>query len=120
MKHLDVTRFEQQSGGDPALMVRIAQAFVGQLQGWREDFLAAKDQPVKLGALLHKMKGSCHAVTATGAANTCAQAEKTLQISGQPYDTMLSNMLTLIAELEAELSALINQHDRGDRAATNR
>lgn len=120
MKHLDITRFEQQVGGNPALMVRIAQAFLGQLQGWQADFLAAKDQPERLGALLHKMKGSCHAVTAAEAANTCAQTEKALQLSGKASDLMLSNVLALIAELEAELSALIKQHDRGDRAAVNR
>lgn len=113
MKHLDAIRFEQQVGGNPALMVRIARAFVGQLPGWRAEFLAANHQPATLVTLLHKMKGSCQAITAHKAAETFAQAEKALQSPSAASGSMLSELLVLVAELEAELNDLIKLHGRG-------
>jgi hypothetical protein len=56
------------------------------------------------------MKGSCQAITAYGAAETFAQAEKVL-MSGTPLKGELPDVLALVAELEAELNALIAQHD---------
>lgn len=112
MKHLDETRFTQQAGGNPLLMVRIAQAFAGQLPGWRAEFAAASASSATLIALMHKMKGSCQAITAFEAAETFAQAEKDLQLTGKPSDTTLVSLLALLAELEADLTSLIQQHDR--------
>lgn len=113
VKHLDAIRFEQQAGGNPALMVRIAQAFVGQLPSWRADYLAAHQQSATLGALCHKMKGSCQAITAFDAAEIFTRGEKALQSPGPLPDDMYAEMLVLVAELEAELNDLIKLHGRG-------
>jgi HPt (histidine-containing phosphotransfer) domain-containing protein len=78
LKHVDATRFALQAGGSPALMSRIALAFVGQLPEWRKKLVAAAQQPDQLASLLHKMKGSCHAISATVAAETFAKAELAL------------------------------------------
>lgn len=109
VKHVDAARFVQQAGGNPALMARIAQAFVGQLPEWRTEFAAAKPNRAPLAALLHKMKGSCHAISATGAAEAFAKAELALQVPDFKADAELEHLLVLVAEIETDLKALINQ-----------
>lgn len=111
MKHVDSTRFVQQAGGSPALMARIAQAFVGQLPAWRAEFAAAEPHRDQLAALLHKMKGSCHAISATAAAETFAKAELTLQAPGSKGGVELQHLLVLVSEIEAELKTLIGQQE---------
>lgn len=112
VKHLDAARFEQQAGGNPALMVRVAQAFLGQLPSWRAELTATRGEQKKLTDLLHKMKGSCQAITATEAAKAFAQAEQALKSPAPQTDITLSGLLTLVTEIETELIALIKQHDR--------
>lgn len=109
MKHVDAARFVHQAGGNPALMARIAKAFVGQLPEWRTEFAAAKPNLAPLGALLHKMKGSCHAISATGAAEVFAKAELALQAPDFKAETDLEHLLVLVAEIETDLRTLIHQ-----------
>lgn len=108
MKHLDTRHFEQQAGGNPALMARIALAFVGQLPQWRAEFAAAAPNRDRLAAVLHKMKGSCHAISAPGAAEAFEQAELALQ-NQHSAEAGLQHLLVLISEIEAELRVLIDQ-----------
>ncbi len=108
VSQLDATRFALQTGGNPSLMMRVAQAFLSQLPAWRADFSAAAADPAALSLLLHKMKGSCHAISASGAAQAFECAEMALQAQGRlaGSDTLLS----LLAEIETELRTLIAQH----------
>ncbi len=103
-----MSRFEQQAGGNPALMRRIALAFVDQLPGWRAEFNAAAERPDLLAPLLHKMKGSCHAISATEAAEAFEKAEKTLQALGFQREAGLHSMLVLLAEIEMQLQIYID------------
>jgi HPt (histidine-containing phosphotransfer) domain-containing protein len=108
MKHVDATGFAQQVGGSSALVVRIALAFVGQLPDWRDQFTESTDS-AQLALLLHKMKGSCYAISASGAAQAFAQAEQALHQPSFKADQM-PRLLALIAEIEAELQMLIEEH----------
>ncbi len=108
MGHLDAPRFAQQAGGNPALMRRIAQAFVDQLPGWRADFSAAAERPELLTPLLHKMKGSCHAISATEAAEVFEQAELSVQAPGFKTGAQLHHVLVLLTEIEAQLQVYID------------
>lgn len=106
MPHLDALRFEKQAGGSPAVMLRVAQAFSRQLPAWRADFAAAAARPEELAPLLHKIKGSCHAISATGAAAAFEQAEQSLQAPGFDAEALTQQLLALLVEIEAELQAL--------------
>lgn len=109
MKHVDEARFTQQAGGSAAIMVRIAQAFLGQLPDWRAQYKQSAGS-AQTALLLHKMKGSCHAISANRAAQAFAQAEQALHQPSFQADQM-PLLLALIAEIEAELHALIaRQH----------
>lgn len=104
MEHVDAKRFAQQAG-NPALMLRIARAFLSQSPQWRAEFAHAAPHHDQRSALLHKMKGSCYAISATGAAQAFAQAEAVLHAT----DDQTQHLLTLVSEIEAELLALIDQ-----------
>jgi len=68
--HIDRQRLTSQIGHRSDLLSRLADAFIRQLEPWQADFaqgLLAGDVE-GVGRLLHKMKGSCHAVSATAAA----------------------------------------------------
>lgn len=113
MKHLDEPSFVLQAGGHPALMLRIARAFVGQLPAWRAEFMEAANDPARLSPLLHKMKGSCHAISAPQAALAFECAEAAVQVPGfaaSPTGPQ-AGLLSLIAEIEAELHDLIGRHE---------
>lgn len=103
----------QQAGGHPALMARIALAFVEQLPQWRAELAAAATAPDRdrLSGLLHKMKGSCHAVSATAAAETFANAELAFRAIDFKTEAPLQQLLALVSHIEAELRALIGQQD---------
>lgn len=110
MKHLDAARFTQQAGGSPALMVRVAQAFLSQLPQWRADFATATQRKDGVGLLLHKMKGSCYAISAAQAAETFSQAEQALRAAEPNAQAQWQNLLDLIGEIETELLGLIEQY----------
>lgn len=94
-------------------MVRVAMAFVGQLPDWRAQFTKNSDK-AQLALLLHKMKGSCLAISATSAAQAFAQAEQALH---QPsfQAAQMPILLALVAEIEAELLTLIEQQHPSPR-----
>lgn len=76
---IDIADFVRYSG-DLALLSQVCEAFLEQLPPWRLAFDEASGAGDRfaLGKLLHKMKGSCYAVSAHGVARTLEEAEQTL------------------------------------------
>ena len=115
--HIDRQRLTSQIGHRSDLLSRLADAFIRQLEPWQADFaqgLLAGDVE-GVGRLLHKMKGSCHAVSATAAAQACEKAEQTLALAAQRRQSGLSNsldwdgnaLLVLLREIEAEFKLIL-------------
>lgn len=73
---IDLLKFEQSSGHLKWLPV-VAAAFLRQLPQWRVDFATAlaEQNPGQQLDLLHKIKGSCHAVAAYKIIEVINQAE---------------------------------------------
>jgi hypothetical protein len=108
---IDLLKFAQSSGNLKWLPV-VAAAFLRQLPQWRVDFAAALGER-NLGHqldLLHKIKGSCHAVAACNTIEVIAQAEA-LHALGKPLAP--SPLLRQLEWVEAELRAIVaNAPDR--------
>jgi HPt (histidine-containing phosphotransfer) domain-containing protein len=115
--HIDLHRLNSQIGHRSDLLCRLADVFIRQLEPWQTDFaqrLQAGDA-VGLGKLLHKMKGSCHAVSATAAAQAFEKAEQTLALAAQRQQTGSSNslewngneLLATLSEIEAEFKRIV-------------
>ena len=115
--HIDRQRLTSQIGHRSDLLSRLADAFIRQLEPWQADFaqgLLAGDVE-GVGRLLHKMKGSCHAVSATAAAQAFEKAEQTLALAAQRRQSGLSNsldwdgnaLLDLLGEIEAEFKLMV-------------
>ena len=115
--HIDRQRLTSQIGHRSDLLSRLADAFIRQLEPWQADFaqgLLAGDVE-GVGRLLHKMKGSCHAVSATAAAQAFEKAEQTLALAAQRRQSGLSNsldwdgnaLLVLLREIEAEFKLIL-------------
>ena len=115
--HIDRQRLTSQIGHRSDLLSRLADAFIRQLEPWQADFaqgLLAGDVE-RVGRLLHKMKGSCHAVSATAAAQAFEKAEQTLALAAQRRQSGLSNsldwdgnaLLVLLREIEAEFKLIL-------------
>jgi HPt (histidine-containing phosphotransfer) domain-containing protein len=115
--HIDRQRLTSQIGHRSDLLSRLADAFIRQLEPWQADFaqgLLAGDVE-GVGRLLHKMKGSCHAVSATAAAQAFEKAEQTLALAAQRRQSGLSNSLdwdgnalvVLLREIEAEFKLIL-------------
>ena len=115
--HIDRQRLTSQIGHHSDLLSRLADAFIRQLEPWQADFaqgLLAGDVE-GVGRLLHKMKGSCHAVSATAAAQAFEKAEQTLALAAQRRQSGLSNsldwdgnaLLVLLREIEAEFKLIL-------------
>jgi len=115
--HIDLHRLNSQIGHRSDLLCRLADVFIRQLEPWQTDFaqrLQAGDA-VGLGKLLHKMKGSCHAVSATVAAQAFEKAEQTLALAAQRQQTGSSNslewngneLLVTLSEIEAEFKRIV-------------
>ena len=115
--HIDRQRLTSQIGHRSDLLSRLADAFIRQLEPWQADFaqgLLAGDVE-GVGRLLHKMKGSCHAVSATAAAQAFEKAEQTLALAAQRRQSGLSNsldwdgnaLLVLLREIEAEFKRMV-------------
>jgi len=96
------------------LLAVVAQAFLRQLPQWKMEF-SAKSEDYDIDALadlLHKMKGSCHAIAAHGAAARFESAEHTVRHS--PRDAWRDQSLTLldlVAQVEKELRMLSANRD---------
>ena len=115
--HIDRQRLTSKIGHRSDLLSRLADAFIRQLEPWQADFaqgLLAGDVE-GVGRLLHKMKGSCHAVSATAAAQAFEKAEQTLALAAQRRQSGLSNsldwdgnaLLVLLREIEAEFKLIL-------------
>ena len=115
--HIDIERLSSQIGHRSDLLSRLADAFIRQLESWQTDFaqrLQAGDAE-GVGKLLHKMKGSCHAVSATAAALAFEKAEQTLALAAQRQQTGSSQLLEwdgnalliLLREIEAEFKRMV-------------
>ena len=115
--HIDRQRLTSQIGHRSDLLSRLANTFIRQLEPWQADFaqgLLAGDVE-GVGRLLHKMKGSCHAVSATAAAQAFEKAEQTLALAAQRRQSGLSNsldwdgnaLLVLLREIEAEFKLIL-------------
>ena len=115
--HIDIERLNSQIGHRSDLLSRLADAFIRQLEPWQADFaqgLLAGDVE-RVGRLLHKMKGSCHAVSATAAAQAFEKAEQALALAAQRRQSGLSNtldwdgnaLLILLREIEAEFKLIL-------------
>ena len=115
--HIDIERLNSQIGHRSDLLSRLADAFIRQLDSWQTDFaqrLQAGDAE-GVGKLLHKMKGSCHAVSATAAALAFEKAEQTLALAAQRQQTGSSQLLEwdgnalliLLREIEAEFKRMV-------------
>jgi HPt (histidine-containing phosphotransfer) domain-containing protein len=115
--HIDRQRLTSQIGHRSDLLSRLADAFIRQLEPWQADFaqgLLAGDVE-GVGRLLHKMKGSCHAVSATAAAQAFEKAEQTLALAAQRRQSGLSNsldwdgnaLLVILGEIEAEFKRMV-------------
>ena len=115
--HIDLHRLNSQIGNRSDLLSRLADAFIRQLAPWQTDFaqrLLAGDAE-GVGKLLHKMKGSCHAVSATAAALAFEKAEQTLALAAQRQQTGSSKsldwngneLLVTLSEIEAEFKRIV-------------
>ena len=115
--HIDRQRLTSQIGHRSDLLSRLADAFIRQLESWQTDFaqrLQAGDAE-GVGKLLHKMKGSCHAVSAPAAALAFEKAEQTLALAAQRQQTGSSQLLEwdgnalliLLREIEAEFKRMV-------------
>ena len=116
-KHIDRQRLTSQIGHRSDLLNRLADAFIRQLEPWQTEFaqrLQAGDAE-GVGKLLHKMKGSCHAVSATAAAQAFEKAEQTLALAAQRRHSGSSQLLEwdgnalliLLREIEAEFKRMV-------------
>ena len=115
--HIDLAQLQSLIGTNPQLLARLAKAFNGQLPDWLADFerqTQAGDTD-QMARLLHKMKGGCHAISATAVAQAFASAEQTLALAAQQRAASQSDALAwsgahlplLLTEIQAELEALV-------------
>jgi HPt (histidine-containing phosphotransfer) domain-containing protein len=105
-KHIDRHQLTSLIGDNPDLLARLAAAFLRQLPDWLADFelhSQAGDNE-RVARLLHKMKGSCHAVSATAVALEFEKAERTLAAS-LPCNGAL--LLQLLQELKEEFTLIL-------------
>ncbi len=120
--HIDQAQLRGLIGDNPALLARLAQAYKGQLPGWLADFeqgLQAADS-AQLARLLHKMKGSCHAISASAVALEFEKAEHTLAEASQQFQagqrTALqwsgAHLLQLLQEIEDEFKFILESQSR--------
>lgn len=106
---IDIPRFKQ-STGELSLLALVGAAFIRQLPQWRADFCvqAEAHNSGTVASLLHKMKGSCYAVAAYGAADAFEQAEHTLQRSERDgWQLETSGLLDLLDQIEKELQLIV-------------
>ena len=105
-KHIDRQHLANLIGGNPDLLARLATAFLRQLPVWLADFElhSQSGDTGSVAKLLHKMKGSCHAVSATAVALEFEKAEQTLAAS-LPWNGAL--LLQLLQEMKQEFTLIL-------------
>lgn len=110
MNHqIDMIRFKK-STYSVKLMKTIAEAFIRQLPPWRAEFVEQTEAHhiSALENLLHKMKGSCFAVSAYDGASQFGLAEEMIRnASPETWRSQSSMLLSLVDQIEAELIAII-------------
>jgi HPt (histidine-containing phosphotransfer) domain-containing protein len=116
---IDLPQLSELVGHRAPLLVRLGTVFLEQLPGWLSEF----EQQMQVGdgerlaRLLHKMKGSCHAICASGVAREFESAEQALALAIQTQETLQSSTLewsgeALVArlhEVKNEFSFIISQ-----------
>lgn len=104
--HVDRQQLIRVFGDNPVILERLAAAFLRQLPTWLSDFElhSQTGDTEQLAKLLHKMKGSCHAVSATGVALEFEKAEHTLAAS-MPCNGGL--LLQLLQEMKDEFTLIL-------------
>ena len=113
-QHIDIPRFIEFTGELDFLAV-VSEAFLRSLPLWRADFCQATEayEIDALANLLHKMKGSCYAVAAHGAAAQFELAEHDISNTNQDtWRRQSSILLDLIEQIEIELRAIIMATNR--------
>jgi HPt (histidine-containing phosphotransfer) domain-containing protein len=105
-KHIDRQQLASLIGDNPDLLARLAAAFLRQLPDWLADFElhSQAGDTERVARLLHKMKGSCHAVSATAVALEFEKAEHTLAAS-LPWNSAL--LLQLLQEMKQEFTLIL-------------
>ena len=105
-QHIDRQQLVRMVGDNPARLARLAHAFLGQLPGWLSDFEqhSLAGETAQVAKLLHKMKGSCHAVSATAVALEFEKAEHRLAAC-LPCDRRL--LQRLLQEMKAEFTRML-------------
>jgi HPt (histidine-containing phosphotransfer) domain-containing protein len=105
-KHIDLQQLGGLIGDNPDLLARLAATFLRQLSVWLADFElhSQTGDTESVAKLLHKMKGSCHAVSATAVALEFEKAEQTLAAS-LPCNGAL--LLQLLQEMKQEFTLIL-------------
>ena len=105
-KHINHQQLVKLIGDNPDLLARLAAAFLRQLPVWLADFElhSQAGDTESVAKLLHKMKGSCHAVSATAVALEFEKAEQTLAAS-LPWNGAL--LLQLLQEMKQEFTLIL-------------
>jgi HPt (histidine-containing phosphotransfer) domain-containing protein len=119
-QQIDIPRFEKSAGGLDLLAV-VARAFLRQLPQWKMEFSSSSDDYDidALKDLLHKMKGSCHAIAAHGAATRFESAEQGIrQTPRHAWRDQSLALLDLVAQIEKELRMLSAERDEGASVTT--
>jgi HPt (histidine-containing phosphotransfer) domain-containing protein len=104
--HIDRLQLARLIGDNPDLLARLAAAFLRQLPVWLADFElhSQAGDTERVAKLLHKMKGSCHAVSATAVALEFEKAEHALGASLPWNGDML---LQLLQEMKKEFTLIL-------------
>jgi hypothetical protein len=109
-KHIDIPLFIK-SCGDLNLLAIVSEAFLRQVPSWRTDFCKITEtyDVDALADLLHKMKGSCYAISAHGVAAAFNLAERNIRNGNQKaWPRQSSILLDLMDQIELELRAIIS------------
>ena len=104
--HIDRQQLIKVFGDNPVMLERLAAAFLRQLPAWLSDFdlHSQTGDTEQLAKLLHKMKGSCHAICATAVALEFEKAEHKLA-APQPWNGAL--LLQLLQEMKEEFTLIL-------------
>jgi HPt (histidine-containing phosphotransfer) domain-containing protein len=107
-QQVDIASFQATTGG-LVLLAKVAAAFLRQLEPWRRDFQSKSEagETRAMAELLHKMKGSCYAISAHAAAAQFAASEHALQQGDvSAWESQREVVLDVLEQIEQELRAL--------------
>ncbi len=107
-RQIDIALFIE-TVGELDVLASIGSAFLGQLGPWRLAMQRHSEcfDGAELNRLVHRMKSSCYAVSAAGAAAEFNQAEAALKhMHARDWPPVYASLMALIKEIEAELQSL--------------